>query len=191
MILYQLLRPLEYLRIRHPKKACIDWYVPLAVAVIVTVLVRLLPIGLNFYGAEGIVANFLGLFQALPGFFIAALAAVATFGRTDIDEAMPGDPPPLLRIRTNSGVMNMVALSRRRFLCLLFSFLAAECIAMILLSVAYLAVAPALADVMNPVAIVAISFIGALVYFLILSQMLVTTLWGLYYLGDRLHQPDA
>jgi hypothetical protein len=35
----------------------------------------------------------LGFIQNLPGFFIAALAAVATFGRADLDALMPGKPP--------------------------------------------------------------------------------------------------
>lgn len=191
MILYQLLRPLEYLRIRHPKKVQIDWLVPGGISVVLGLLISLGPVHIDFYGTTGIVSNMLGLFQALPGFYIAALAAVATFGRTDIDEAMPGDPPPLLRIRTNSGVMNMVALSRRRFLCLLFSFLTAECIALVLISVGYLVVAPAVKPLMGGAALIIASFAGATLYLFMLSQLIVTTFWGLYYLGDRLHQPDA
>jgi len=33
--------------------------------------------------------------------------------------------------------------------------------------------------------------VSVFVFFFLLSQMVVVTFWGLYYLGDRIHQPEA
>ncbi|MCK1670190.1 hypothetical protein [Bradyrhizobium sp. 153] len=59
----------------------------------------------------------------LTGFFIAALAAVATFGKQEMDDPMPGEPPVRLEhtINTETYYEN---LSRRRFLSFLFGYMA-------------------------------------------------------------------
>ncbi|MEJ1644057.1 hypothetical protein SMA60_27945, partial [Escherichia coli] len=56
------------------------------------------------------------------GFYIAALAAVSTFSSPSIDEVMAGDPPTLLE--KFRGQKIKVELTRRRFVCYLFGYLA-------------------------------------------------------------------
>ena len=76
-----LLRPLSYLSIEHKQKWIVDWVYPLIFAVLSTALL----FGLKKYGniplyADGaVIAKILGFVQGLPGFYIAALAAIATF----------------------------------------------------------------------------------------------------------------
>lgn len=193
MILYQLSRPVQYLAIKHPAKKVIDWYLPIVLSLVSVGFGLLGHKTFNVFGTGGTVSAVLGFVQNLPGFYIAALAAIATFGRHDIDAEMPGDPPPRLRTVTNSGVPNLIRLTRRRFLCLLFAFLTVECVVLTLTSIALLATAPAVATLLQsrPMLHLGAFALALFVYSLILWQLLVATLWGLYYLGDRIHQPDA
>jgi len=128
----------------------------------------------------------------LPGFYIAALAAIATFGRTDIDEIMPGSPPPRLETATVNGGVNLIELTRRRFLCLLFAFLTVECVALTLGSVLVLSAVPAIVECIGDreTLLRIVSAFGVFFYCLVLTQLMIATLWGLYYLGERIHQPD-
>lgn len=189
MVISQLVRPIfGYLAIQHPTKKFVDWVLPSIFSIIASLLLLISKGSVNFFGAGGVISLVLGYVQNLPGFYIAALAAIATFARPDIDVLMPGDPPPRIKSEDNRGVVNLIELTRRRFLCLLFSFLTIECIALTFFSIAMLAGAPALNNLIHGMAHTALFGIAAFLYFLILFQLLIATLWGLYYLGERIHQ---
>ena len=79
-----------------------------------------------------LIISILSFIQILPGFFIAALAAIATFNRLDLDKIMP-HPAPTINIECNGG-KEEIDLTRRRYLTLMFSFLSAESILLIVLS---------------------------------------------------------
>lgn len=192
MIGYQLSRAISYLAIRHPAKRWMDWYIPAVIALALAAAFSAFRGEVNFFGPGGLISLVLSFVQNLPGFYIAALAAIATFGRTDIDEVMPGSPPPSIETVTVNGVTNMVSLTRRRFLCLMFAFLTVECVVITLGSVALLAFAPAAAKLLSAHPIISYLVFSACIfsYFLLLWQMLLATLWGLYYLGERIHLVD-
>lgn len=135
--------------------------------------------------------SILSFVQNLPGFYIAALAAIATFGRHDIDEAMPGSPPPRIKTITTSGHGNVIVLMRRRFLCLLFAYLTVECIALTLFSIFAISLAPAMRGLVSPIMLLIGHAISSVVVLFLLTQLMVATLWGLYYLDERIHQPDT
>ena len=191
MIFYQLLRPFQYLRINQPEKKWADWFLPGVAAAVATAIAYQLRGQLDMFGPEGVVSSILAFVQNLPGFYIAALAAIATFGRNDIDEIMPGNPPPSIRTITASGSDNRIHLTRRRFLCLLFAYLTMECIGLTLFSILTINIAPIVRDAMSESASHMAFGLGTFVFSFLLVQMLVATLWGLYYLGDRIHQPDS
>ncbi|EKF9782201.1 hypothetical protein RV096_003428, partial [Vibrio cholerae] len=67
-----------------------------------------------FVGKSGLVQLVNGLLQVLIGFFVASLAAVATFQRPGMDENMRGKAPTL----QGKGV------TRRQYLCYMFGYLA-------------------------------------------------------------------
>lgn len=190
MVVYQLLRPIfGYLVIQHPTKRFVDWILPAGFAILATILVLPLKGTLNFFGPGGVVSLVLGYIQNLPGFYIAALAAIATFARSDIDTLMPGNPPPRILSEDNRGVVNLIELTRRRFLSLLFSFLTIECIFLTFMSIAMISGSPAFLMILPSVAYPIAFGVAVFVYFLVLFQLLIATLWGLYYLGERIHQP--
>ena len=193
MVIYQLFRPVTgYLSIRHPTKKFVDWIFPLFLSAMSLIVVWSLKERLNVFGVNGIVSLVLAYVQSLPGFYIAALAAIATFARTDIDVLMPGNPPPRIISEDNQGITNLIALTRRRFLCLLFAFLTAECIFLTFLSMIFIAIAPAFKEILHTRELTTFAFYFAcFIYFVFLFQLLIATLWGLYYLGERIHQKDT
>lgn len=189
MVINQLLRPVfGYLAIQHPTKRFVDWVLPAGLSLIATLVIYLSRTNLNFFGSGGVISLVLGYIQNLPGFYIAALAAVATFARPDIDVLMPGDPPPRILSEDNRGVVNLIQLTRRRFLSLLFAFLTIECIFLTLLSIAMIVAAPGILHLLDELGHKIAYAVTVFFYFLILFQLLIATLWGLYYLGERIHQ---
>lgn len=189
MLSYQLLRPFGYIFIRHPVKRNVDWYVPLALTVLGFMLLWPLRSGMNIWGPNGLVASAQGFVQGLPGFYIAALAAVATFGQqTTLDKIIPA-PTPTLHTHF-AGTWVDMKLSRRRFLCLLFAYLTS--LSVVLSLFAYYSQAVALPAKLSiiPQVVSVLSAVAFGIYMLFLFQLVVVTLWGLYYLGDRMHQPD-
>lgn len=189
MLLYQLFRPFSYITIRHPVKRWVDWYFPVGLTVIA--LCMLLPFRpqLNLWGIEGLFQNMQGFIQGLPGFYIAALAAVATFGQqTSLDMLIPA-PTPTLKTNYGGHWMSM-QLTRRRFLCLLFAYVTALSI-ILSLAIPYVrAIAVPLRECLSVMWGDVASIIITGLCLLITIQMIVVTLWGLYYLSDRMHQPE-
>ena len=188
MVIYQLLRPLSYLTIDHPSKWKYDWLVPGLLAAISISSLAAISSDINFFGAEGLIALTSSFIQILPGFYIAALAAIATFNRHDIDQYLPA-PTPTISIRIG-GHQNTINLTRRRFLCMLFAFLTFESISLALVSICAIVLAPHFANQIHSVAALLAKYGFLLGYMLLFWQLLTATLVGLYYLGDKLHEPS-
>lgn len=189
-MLSPLLRPLSYLSIKHQHKWVVDWLYPFILSALSTFLLFYLkslgPISLYADGA--FIAKILGFAQGLPGFYIAALAAIATFNRIDIDKTMPAPAPEIHDIVRGKKVP--IELTRRRFLCLMFAFLTAESLILITLAIFGQAIHLPIKEAFNKNIHIYISGTYILVFMFIFWQMLITTFWGLFYLGHRLHQPD-
>lgn len=184
LIVYQLTRPISYLFIKHSDKYLYDWVVPFILLLVVAVISYFLPVGLVEIYA--LVEKMSGFFSSLPGFFIAALAAIATFNRLDIDRPMAGKNPPKVETLINTQYLD-VELTRRRFLCMLFSFLTMQSIALSLLgfipeSFGFYDLEKTLLKVEAFWAVVYL-----LIYFFFALQLLTITMHGMYYLGDRIH----
>jgi hypothetical protein len=189
-MLDSLLRPFAYLTIEHDQKRMVDWLYPSVLALISLMLLLVLRwIGeVDIFSSSGFISKVLGFVQSLPGFYIAALAAIATFNKNDIDQKMP-NPAPTIGIKYQGKDVD-IELTRRRFLCLMFAFLTAESFLLILVAIFSVSIAGSVKTLL-PVEFHYVSVAVFLFLFLfILWQMVVTSFWGLFYLGDRLHQPD-
>lgn len=185
-----LLRPFAYLKIVHPVKHWFDWGIPLALTI--ATLAILLPwhTEIDFFGRAGVVAGVLTFVQILPGFYIAALAAIATFNKQDIDQLMP-EPTPKVDLVQNGNHLT-ISLTRRRFLSMLFAFLTAESLVICLGSILILALHAPIAHLIASAPLLLLAKAAALaIYFLVVWQLLTATFLGLYYLGDKLHQPST
>lgn len=189
MFTYQITRPFSYLRIEHPVKKIFDWLAPLAISIISSLIFILCGNEINFLGENGFISKISSFVQILPGFYIAALAAIATFNRHDIDKYMP-DPTPQVDIIIR-GQKNKIKLTRRRFLCMLFAFLTAESILLAILSVFSTSFSSSIKAILpqNTHSFSLHAFL--FMYVFLFWQMIIATFLGLYYLGDRLNQPDS
>jgi hypothetical protein len=189
MLIYQLFRPVTgYLSIQHPTKPIVDWVVPGVLSLVATVVVVLVRGKINFYGAGGVVSLLLGYIQNLPGFYIAALAAIATFPRVEIDQILAGNPAPKIVNVDSQGNESVIELTRRRFLCLMFAFLTAECIILTVLSALGLSVAAPIRGAVSDFAYITLYTVATFSYFMLFFQLIVATFWGIFYLGEKIHQ---
>lgn len=185
-----LLRPLSYLSIEHQQKWRVDWLYPFILAVISTSLIFVMKRygTISLYADGGMIAKILGFIQGLPGFYIAALAAIATFNKTDIDKTMPAPAPKIDIVVQGRNVV--IELTRRRFLCSMFAFLTAESLIIIVLAIFSQSIYTPMKSLVSEPWQIWISAAFMLTFFLLFWQMILASFWGLFYLGDRLHQPD-
>lgn len=181
-----IIAPVSYLRIRHPSKWVVDWLLPLVLCAISTILVACLAKPGAIAGPSGLIDRLSLACSILPGFYIAALAAIATFNRPDIDEIMPS-PTPTLLVAIH-GAEKTLDLTRRRFLAYLFGFL---CWESLFLLVYFIFAGVIAAGVMQHLGSLApagrVAFLA--VGFLAFWQLICATCLGLYYLADRLNRP--
>lgn len=185
-----LLRPLIYLRIDHGSGALprMNWGLPtLATAVVVAVGALLFP-GINAFHSGGVFDRLLGFVQNLPGFYLAALAAVATFSRADLDQLMPGTPPRVSILY--HGKPRTVELTRRRFLCLMFAYLTTISIVLTLALIVGLPMVDMVRGLLPASVLPYVRASASSCIVFLTAQMVTITLWGLYYLGERMHTPD-
>ncbi|MFM0013725.1 hypothetical protein [Paraburkholderia sediminicola] len=190
MLTYHLLRPFAYWTIRFEKKWRLDWGLPVLLAVLCVALITIAagqkPV--MILGDSGLLSKLLSFVQSLPGFYIAALAAIATFNRIDIDRVMPAPPPRMnVQIRGHSVA---IELTRRRFLCVLLAFLTAESLVLIMGAMLALVVGPSLKLTVSESHQRVVLYACLAVYLVFFWQMLCVTFLGLFYLGERIHQPD-
>lgn len=191
-MIHLILRPLDYIQItwqaqksngvNYNAKKWIDIYLPATVAIIVSIFMVLLHIFNDFQiffkgDAFSLLTSFL---QTLPGFYIAALAAIVSFNNPKLDEIDFDDCP----IDCNEYNMTF-----RRFLTNTFAYLAWISIFIILycLVIKY---------IFESIQINFIDLYFHLVYGLLLiplmffvSQLFSITAMSLFYLGDRIHRP--
>lgn len=131
------------------------------------------------------ISSFLGV---LTGFYIAALAAVATFGKAEMDDPMPGESGVRLEHRVNAETY-FERLSRRRFLSFLFGYMALITLSLYVLGFVYIVIDKyAFATTGSWRVATFVTF--WIVYCFALSNILANTLLGLFYLTDRIHRPN-
>jgi hypothetical protein len=186
MLIGQLLKPFGYLAIQHPYKWVVDWLYPAVLSAITIALICRFSDIAKLLEQNGLIPLTLSFVQSLPGFYIAALAAIATFGRMDIDDILP-EPTPRVLVKLR-GRWNSIDLTRRRFLAMLFAFLTGESIAIVICCIGLISFGSGINGWSHSgYAIGHYTFI-VLCFFLTLSvyQMILATFWGLYYLGYKL-----
>jgi hypothetical protein len=193
---YELSRWWAYRQIQHPRMHVYLWLLPGILAVFLTVIFFLLPVRPDVSGSNGILAAIIQTVSMLPGFFITSLAAVATFQRPEMDVEMPA-PTPSVEMRLD-GVKSQVLLTRRMFLSYLFSYLAIISLMLVVLCASANLIAPSAVVLVNAAAPVAhqqiitdvllAPFLGFLLFWC--ASMLITTFHGIYFLTERMHQPN-
>ncbi len=192
---YELTRGLAYQRIEHPSIGWYNKWMPLLLAVLASACYIALPAKPPLIAGTSLSNSILGLVSTLPGFYLAALAASATFDRPGMDSEIP-EPAPKLNISTQ-GSTEKISLTRRMFLTYMFAYLTLLslliCGLLILSSAALPTVILLLKEIPNDISIY-ISFILKVLFVFINSTLLfslsITTLHGIYFLCEKIHQPQ-
>lgn len=183
---YYIGRPFSYLFISHKDKVIYDWYIPAIISVAMLLIGIVTVPAANFFGAGGLADKLLSVFQNMPGFYLAGLTIAATFARDSIDQPMSGIAPKL-KVLLN-GRITEISVTRRRFLCALFSYLAATSLVYcVLLGVSVSVVAEA-KEFLGAVTLLGISLISKAIIVFVLVQITVITFFGMYYLAEKIHE---
>jgi apolipoprotein N-acyltransferase len=173
----RLLAPFRYLAIRHDIKPRYDWGWPFVLTVATMVIFWLMPVRPPLIGDTGILKGVLDLIALFAAFFVAALAAVATFERKSLDLPMQGTTPTL----------DGRDLSRRQFICYLFGYLAVLSFALFLSIVSAQIVTPSLVVTLSVTGLWWVKAISGTVFAFAFWNMIVTTLLGIYFLVERVN----
>lgn len=179
----KLLTPLTFLRLQSADLRAYQWTIPGILALVALIGFLVLPVRPPVLTDKGLINTVNGLLNTLIGFYIAALAAIATFKNDTLDQTMKGRPP-VLKV-TRGGEVNEEPFTRRRFLVVLFGYCAFLAILLFGLGVVSLMVAPSFATV-KFVAVLRVVWLA--LYFAMCASLLVSTLLGLHYLIDRMHR---
>ncbi|HGM5295041.1 TPA: hypothetical protein ACKP0P_001609 [Serratia marcescens] len=186
------LKPFKYLLIRHKDKKWFDFILPAIFSFSLSLIFYRLEKPFPLVATGGLVPQINSLLQMLIGFYIASLAAIATFGNSSIDDVMAGEPPTLkMKIK---GSVNVIPLTRRRFLCYLFGYLALVSIVLYLAGVVATLIGYSGSNFLKQ--LTELGYIGVFkaillfFYLFFLINLVLTTLLGLYYLSVRIHEGD-
>ena len=177
--------PFRYLCIRHSEKKYYDWIFPCMLALFVFTVLYF--IDAPFLGENGVIEAINELLQILVGFYIASLAAIASFQSEVLDQGFDGESVTL-RIEKNGTSRNQT-LTRRKFLCHLFGYLAFGSLMIywmgIVMRWSYPAVTTALASFKHAEML---RNVAAIIYIFCSVQLFCITALGLYYLMHRMHE---
>jgi hypothetical protein len=187
--IHRLLTPLSYLRIERQDKVTDELVIPGLVTLALVAVLFYFSGKIPVFSEKGVISVIVGYLQIVSGFYIASLAAVATFNKDSMDKPMPGIPVLLRSRRRKKG--RSEALSRRRFLCFLFGYLSFMSLFLYFGGSALVLLAPHIKAIFAGELFLFLKWVVVIVYIFLTSNMLVTTLLGLYYMTDRIHRREA
>lgn len=174
-IIYQLTSPLRsYSRIEHSGKNIYDWYIPIFISLIIVILFYLNN-AINPEKIKEILDKLLIFLAILPGFYIAAIAAISTFQNPLLDCKLDGESAKVDFLV--SGEMIPTKLTRRQLLSLVFSYLSALSLFLFLFAIIISQLIECELNI----------WILSTIFSVFFVQLVVITLFGLYYLGERMH----
>ena len=192
---YELSRGLAYRKISHREMRTYTTWIPLFLTTAMYAFYVALPIKPTLVGQDSVITSLLTLVSTLPGFYFAGLAAVSTFGSAAMDQEMP-EPAPEIEIRVG-GKSVEVRLTRRLFLSYLFSYLVIASFALCFAFLALNALAPSIGAFQTTVSewtgaqwpwMIVETAVGLSLLF-VFSSMVVSTLHGVFFLTEKIHQP--
>lgn len=184
----KIFEPLSYLRIQNSQIKWFSFYIPLGLTTLFLTVYYSLPSRLNVFENDGLIASISQLLSVLVGFYIASLAAVATFTKENLDKTIKGEATTLKQVR--GGKIVKEELTRRRFICLLFGYCS-------WISIHLFIIGTFSRLIKNDVKLlIKTEFLHELIlgiflfiYIFFFFNLMITTLLGLNYLTDRIHRP--
>lgn len=197
MLVHQIFRFLAFRSVKHPHVNLVVNIIPAICSIFTCVLFFVLPVEPTIFTSEGLLSYFISLCAILPGFYIAALSAVATFNSENLDTIIP-DPTPTIEMKFSEN-KDDVDLTLRAFLSYLFSYLTG--LSFILFFISALSVVTANSFVymfsffnvmfmgISTLDVAKLIFLLCVFYFL--WSILICSAYGVYFLSERIHRPHA
>lgn len=194
---YLVSRPFAFGGIRHPDLTPFLRWIPVIIAAALAFLFYILPIRPKLSGGNSLSSDLINIFAILPGFFIAAIAAVATFDRAEMDEVMP-EPAPEMKLRTGQDE-SYVKLTFRMFISHLFAYLTTLSFIAVFIVLSADLLAPSARFIVNGlfwprhhgIILTVLDVIYVCIVSWLAAKIFLTTMVGLYFLAERIHRPDS
>lgn len=181
------LRTLNYLRISHEYSVSFNVVFPSVLTSLIMLLLLFLGNDPNVYGKDGMLGGIASLLAILTPFYIASLAAVATFqGTGAFDEKFSMAKPVELKI-LERGQWKVLHLTTRHFLSMLFGYCSMASLTLFLFTILAPIVAGKLSVLFGDFSD-CVGWIGLAAFLFVFSHMLTTTILGMYFLSDRIHR---
>jgi len=185
----QLLRPLSYLFIRDRSKIWFDFIFPGVFTLLILAGYVVIPVKPNVIaGTESIFENISQFALTMPGFFLVALSAVATFNHENMDKRLPYPTPYVYN--NIKGVATKIELTRRRFLCMLLGYLTYISILFVLGLQILKSLHPALQTIANAWQCYALNIVYLLYVSVFVFHIIFITMFSIYQMAERMHRPD-
>ncbi|GAK26254.1 hypothetical protein [Serratia liquefaciens] len=173
----KLVTPLGYFFIKHPEKRWFDIAFPVLFSAIIVLIISYMPKHVSLIGKDSLISLVNGILQILSGFYIASMAAVATFQKDGMDEVMDGEPPKL----------KGKPLTRRQFMTHLFGYLAFLSIVLYFVGGALQLAGPSIKDI-ELFSNVYVRILALFLYLFAVSNILFTTALGMFFMIDKMHE---
>lgn len=171
----QLLTGFRYLRVSGDGKRLLDLGLPIALTA-ASLAIDTFVVPISVIGERGLIQLINELLQVLVGFYVASLAAVATFASTALEQ------------KAQNLYFQGKLMRRRAFLCYMFGYLSVLSLTLYVVGVMAILGASQLhaaAQSVPPFRSVALA-----VYMFFAWNMVTVTLMGLHYLIDRAQRAD-
>lgn len=176
--------PLSFLAVRYPGSVALAWVVPSILSAIVVGLAALLKIDVPVTGDDGILKASISLFTVAGGFFVAALTVLITNDHDVLNAYFVGESKPKIRGEEEE-------LTRKRFLSLLFGYLAFASFSIVVTCLLITVFADFLSSLPKTPFFVFGSYAAGFVGTFVAFQLFLLAMVGLHYLTDRLHRSDG
>ena len=182
-----LLTSFSFFRLRSPDIVWYQWIYPSILFAVGYGGYQVLGEKLIVVDGAKIMEEVSGFMGVLCGFYIAALAAVASFRNDTLDKELSGRPVKLVSVR--QGKRQEEVLTRRRFLAILFGYCAflSVCLYVVGAIERHVVIGEIVEPWLHQVLYNGREIVLAL-YAWALASLVVATLLGLHYLVDRMHR---
>lgn len=191
-VAYQISRPFAFMSVSGPTLHVYRLTLPIVAMLVSCAAGLFLPAGLDLVGDKSVSDYMATFFSALPGFFIAALAAVVAFNGGDLDTEMPDVKLSI----TVHGDKVAQPITLRVFLSYLFAYLTVLSFIGFFVCLGGSLVAPSVTELLQRITdpgvrsgwrtICELLFTGVVAF--VGASVVFCTGQGLYFLAERVHQ---
>lgn len=189
MIAYQLTRSVAFSWIAGAGLSRLRYGLPLAITIVCSLLSWLLCYIGFAVPLRKIAEATAAALVTLPGFYIAALAAVSAFQSPSLDQIIEGEGA---RVKVVSrGVFEIIDLTYRMYVCYLFAYLTALSVLLYLMLSLSDEVSDALTRLVPSRWADGLNVAGSIFLLFWTVNLVLVTLHGLYFLAERMHRPSA